>query len=262
MLSCFSRIQLFVTLWTVAHQAPLSMGFSWQEYWSGLLFFWLFVLLHFVSPVCLDCLLVRYWVSCIDCLCLLFFPHLLYFLVILLYFLQCEFSLMLPSSPSTIDATLPQISWKIHKPYCDTLGLCHIIPDPGVTIFTFGSVCVAFRCLVGLMQFIIKTISQDLPLVIYQKKKKKKRKELGETKECLERKQETDFRIVYWKYILPLYCHSPELAPLRDYSLNASRHYQMWKVKRKWKSLSHVRLFATPGTVQSMEFSRPEYWSG
>ena len=29
-----------------------------------------------------------------------------------------------------------------------------------------------------------------------------------------------------------------------------------------WKSLSHVQLFATPWTVQSMEFSRPEYWSG
>ena len=28
---------LFVTLWTVAHQAPLSMGFSKQEDWSGLL---------------------------------------------------------------------------------------------------------------------------------------------------------------------------------------------------------------------------------
>ena len=25
-----------VTLWTIAHQAPLSMGFSSQEYWSGL----------------------------------------------------------------------------------------------------------------------------------------------------------------------------------------------------------------------------------
>ena len=30
------RIRLFVTPWTVAHQAPLSMGFSRQEYWSGL----------------------------------------------------------------------------------------------------------------------------------------------------------------------------------------------------------------------------------
>ena len=29
---------LFATLWTVAHQAPLSMGFSRQEYWSGLPF--------------------------------------------------------------------------------------------------------------------------------------------------------------------------------------------------------------------------------
>ena len=37
MLSHFSRVQLFVTLWTVAHQAPLSMGFSSQEYWRGLL---------------------------------------------------------------------------------------------------------------------------------------------------------------------------------------------------------------------------------
>ena len=36
MLSHFSHVQLFVTLWTVGHQAPLSMGFSRQEYWSGL----------------------------------------------------------------------------------------------------------------------------------------------------------------------------------------------------------------------------------
>ena len=36
MLSCLSHVQLFATLWTVAHQAPLSMGFSKQEYWNGL----------------------------------------------------------------------------------------------------------------------------------------------------------------------------------------------------------------------------------
>ena len=36
MLSCFSRVQLLATLWTVALQAPLFMGFSRQEYWSGL----------------------------------------------------------------------------------------------------------------------------------------------------------------------------------------------------------------------------------
>ena len=36
MLSGFSHVWLFVTLWTSACQAPLSMGFSRQEYWSGL----------------------------------------------------------------------------------------------------------------------------------------------------------------------------------------------------------------------------------
>ena len=35
-LSHFSCVWLFVTLWTVTHPAPLSMGFSGQEYWSGL----------------------------------------------------------------------------------------------------------------------------------------------------------------------------------------------------------------------------------
>ena len=33
-----SRVQLFAIPWTVALQAPLSMGFSRQEYWSGLPF--------------------------------------------------------------------------------------------------------------------------------------------------------------------------------------------------------------------------------
>ena len=33
-----SRVRLFMMLWTVACQAPLSMGFSMQEYWSGLPF--------------------------------------------------------------------------------------------------------------------------------------------------------------------------------------------------------------------------------
>ena len=33
-----SRVRLFATPWTVAHQVLLSMGFSRQEYWSGLPF--------------------------------------------------------------------------------------------------------------------------------------------------------------------------------------------------------------------------------
>ena len=36
MLSHFSCVRLFATLRTVAHQAPQSMGYSRQEYWSGL----------------------------------------------------------------------------------------------------------------------------------------------------------------------------------------------------------------------------------
>ena len=40
-----SRVQLLATPWTAAHQAPLSMGFSRQEYWSGvpLPFPWVFI---------------------------------------------------------------------------------------------------------------------------------------------------------------------------------------------------------------------------
>ena len=37
-LSCFGHVQLFAIPWTVARQAPLSMGFSRQEQWSGLSF--------------------------------------------------------------------------------------------------------------------------------------------------------------------------------------------------------------------------------
>ena len=36
MLSCFSHVQLVVIPWTIACQAPLSTGFSRQEYWSGM----------------------------------------------------------------------------------------------------------------------------------------------------------------------------------------------------------------------------------
>jgi len=35
LLSRFSRVRLCATPWTAAYQAPLSMGFSRQEYWSG-----------------------------------------------------------------------------------------------------------------------------------------------------------------------------------------------------------------------------------
>ena len=38
MVKLLSRVRLFVTPWTIAYQAPPSMGFSRQEYWSGLPF--------------------------------------------------------------------------------------------------------------------------------------------------------------------------------------------------------------------------------
>ena len=38
LLSRFSRVRLCATLWTAAHQAPRSLGFSRQEPWSGLPF--------------------------------------------------------------------------------------------------------------------------------------------------------------------------------------------------------------------------------
>ena len=38
LLSHYSRVQLCATPWTAAHQAPLSLGFSRQEFWSGLPF--------------------------------------------------------------------------------------------------------------------------------------------------------------------------------------------------------------------------------
>ena len=47
-----SRVRLFATPWTVAHQASLSMGFSRQEYWSGL---------PFPSPLNLPLLRLLHW---------------------------------------------------------------------------------------------------------------------------------------------------------------------------------------------------------
>ena len=58
-----SRVRLFVTPWTAAHQAPLSMGLSRQEYWSGVslpsplkthkntLFFFIYIIFFFLAPL-------------------------------------------------------------------------------------------------------------------------------------------------------------------------------------------------------------------
>ena len=56
-LSHFSCVQLFAMLWTITHQAPLTMGFSRQEYWSGLHAFLQWILLDPGVNQCLLCLL-------------------------------------------------------------------------------------------------------------------------------------------------------------------------------------------------------------
>ena len=56
--------------------------------------------------------------------------------------------------------------------------------------------------------------------------------------------------------------HLPATFPGFFPELRRCAHLAMKLEKWKWKSLSRVRLFATPRTMQYMEFSRPEYWSG
>ena len=66
MFSHFSCVQLFVTLWTVAFQAPLSMWFSRQEYWCGL---------PCLPPGDLPDLGMEPMPACISCISGRFFTH-------------------------------------------------------------------------------------------------------------------------------------------------------------------------------------------
>ena len=59
----FSHVQLFVTPWTAARQAPLSMGFPRQEYWSGLPFLYPGDLLHPGIECLLHCRQILYCLS-------------------------------------------------------------------------------------------------------------------------------------------------------------------------------------------------------
>ena len=52
--------------------------------------------------------------------------------------------------------------------------------------------------------------------------------------------------------LTPKYWWAPGLSPWLS----------PWRESWKLNSLSRVRLFVTPWTIQSMDFSRPEYWSG
>ena len=55
LLSRFSRVRLCVTTETAAHQAPLSLGFSRQEHWSGLPFLLQNMKVKIESEVALSC---------------------------------------------------------------------------------------------------------------------------------------------------------------------------------------------------------------
>ena len=54
-LCVLSHVRLFVTPWTAAHQAPLSMGCPRQEYWSGLLFQGIFLTQDWTQVSCVSC---------------------------------------------------------------------------------------------------------------------------------------------------------------------------------------------------------------
>ena len=61
-----------------------------------------------------------------------------------------------------------------------------------------------------------------------------------------------------WLLTLSSGLHSWAACRVKQRNINKKAHLYM----KKWKSLSHVRLFETPVSIQSMGFSRLEYWSG
>ena len=68
-------------------------------------------------------------------------------------------------------------------------------------------------------------------------------------------------------YMPTFVLHSANHMRWQDFPGGNETDSKIWSFYRsiwkwKWKSLSRVWLFETPQTIQSMEFSRPEYWSG
>ena len=69
---------------------------------------------------------------------------------------------------------------------------------------------------------------------------------------------------VEWEIVPRCFCYMKlsELKQIKNLSIDISCFIHHLIHKGKWKLLSRVWLFATWWTIQSMEFSRPEYWSG
>ena len=82
-------------------------------------------------------------------------------------------------------------------------------------------------------------------------------------KDPLEKEMATHSSILDWK--IPWTEETGEGYNGAFYTGDINFLYQyllLYLCECEWKSLSCVRLFATPWTIQSMKFSRPEYWSG
>ena len=154
MLSHFSHVWLCANLWTVACQAPLSMGVSRQEYWSGL---------PFPPPEDLPDSTIEPASLTFPALAGKFFP-------------------------TSITSKSVVLKFQVHQNFLESL-LKHKLLGPTSRVFD-----ALYSCRVW--EFASLTNCQGIMMLV------------------------------------------------------------------KWKSLSRVQLFGTPWTIQSMGFSRPEYWSG
>ena len=69
---------------------------------------------------------------------------------------------------------------------------------------------------------------------------------------------------IYYSYLTAFFGKRTKMSQLswKSFASHLMQKFYMWYLIWKWKSLSPVWLFATPWTTQSMELSRPEYWSG
>ena len=66
-----------------------------------------------------------------------------------------------------------------------------------------------------------------------------------------------------WKLRQTLFSWAPESLQIVTVDMKLKDACSLEEMKVwKWKPLSYVQLFASPWTMQSMEYSRPEYWSG
>ena len=115
----------FVTPWAVAHQAPLSMGFSGQEFWSGL---------SFPSPGGSSWPRDRSRVSCVAGRCFIVWAttshHATYYLVICFLNEQCAWDFFLPAYSSCVNTSLlvPGCFKDIHCFF--HFNTCQVVPPP------------------------------------------------------------------------------------------------------------------------------------